>query len=110
MNKDDVLARSRAENQGSDEYERMVLQKAGRISSLVGMLVCCVIAMASVIFTDRINYACWVIYFSIHAATFWIKYRHLHRKHEWLLALVSTFNSILFAVLYVWELAGYFHG
>ena len=38
MNKDDILARSRAENQGSDEYERQVLEKAGKISAQVGML------------------------------------------------------------------------
>ena len=58
MNKDDILAKSRAENQGSDEYEKQVLEKAGRLSAQVGMVVCCVIAAASVMVTGRVNNAC----------------------------------------------------
>lgn len=100
MNKDDILAKSRAENQGSDEYEKQVLEKAGRLSAQVGMVVCCVIAAASVMVTGRVNNACWVIYFSIHAAIFWTKYRCLHRRHELGLAVVSTAVGLLFAGLF----------
>lgn len=110
MNRDDVLARSRAENQGNDEYERMVLEKAGRLSAQVGMLACCAIAVASVAVTGRVNYGCWVIYFAIHASLFWVKYCHLRRRHEGMMAVVSTLTGLLFAVLFVLELAGWRHG
>ena len=110
MNKDDILALSRAENQGNDEYERQVLEKAGKISAQVGMLVCCAIAAASVVVTGRVNYGCWVIYFAIHATIFWIKYRYLRKKHELTLALISTSVGLLFAALFVLELAGWRHG
>lgn len=38
MNKNDILARSRAENRGSDEYEKQVLEKAGRPAAQAGLL------------------------------------------------------------------------
>ena len=104
MNKDDILARSRAENQGGDEYEKYVLEKAGKLSAQVGLLACCIAAAASAAVTGRVNYACWVIYFSIHAALFWTKWRHLKRRHEGMLAVVSTAVGLMFLGLFVWEL------
>lgn len=110
MNKDDILARSRAENQGTDEYERVVLEKAGKLSAQVGLLACCAIAIISVLVTERVNYACWVIYFSIHASLFWSKYRHLRRRHELMLAIISTLVGLMFLGLFVMEMVRWNHG
>ncbi len=104
MKKDDILAMSRAENQGSDEYEKQVLEKAGKLSAQVGLLACCIIATVSVLVTDRVNNGCWVIYFSIHAALFWTKYRHLRRRHELAVALASTGVGLLFLGLFIVEM------
>jgi len=104
MNKDDILAKSRAENHGGDEYEKQVLEKAGKLSAQVGMVACCIIAAVSVLVTDRVNNACWVIYFSIHTALFWTKYRYLRRCHELTLALVSTAVGLLFLGLFIVEM------
>ena len=110
MNKDDILARSRAENQGTDEYEKQVLEKAGRLSSQVGMLICCIIAVASVVVTGQINYGCWVIYFAILSTLFWTKWLHLKKRHELTLAVINTVTGLLFAALLVLELTGWRHG
>lgn len=104
MDKDDILAKSRAENNGNDEYERQVLEKAGKLAAQVGMVVCCIIAMTSVLVTERVNSACWVIYFSIYATLFWTKYRHLKRRHELMLAVISTAVGLLFAGLFIREM------
>ena len=82
MNKDDILAMSRAENQGNDEYEKQVLEKAGKLAAQAGMLACCLVAAASVAVTGRVNAGCWVIYFSIYASLFWTKWRYLKKRHE----------------------------
>lgn len=107
MDKDDILAKSRAENQGRDEYERQVLEKAGKLAAQVGMVVCCIIAMASVLVTERVNSACWVIYFSIYATLFWTKYRHLKNRHELMLAVISTVVGLLFLGLFIREMIAY---
>lgn len=107
MNKDDILAKSRAENQGSDEYEKQVLEKAGKLAAQVGLLVCCIIAAASVLVTERVNSACWIIYFSIYATLFWTKYRHLKNRHELMLAVISTVVGLLFLGLFIREMIAY---
>ena len=110
MNKEEILQRSRSENKGNDEYERQVLEKAGRLAAQVGLLVCCIIAVTSVAVTERVNSACWVIYFSIHATLFWTKYRHLKRRHELMLAAVSTAVGLLFLSLFIVEMIRWPHG
>lgn len=104
MNKEDILAKSRAENQGTDEYEKMVQDRAGKLSAQVGMVVCCIVAAANVAVTERPNNVCWVIYFSIYATLFWVKYRHFRRRHELLLAVTATVVGLLFLSLFVVEL------
>ena len=96
MNKDDILAKSRAENRGSDEYEKFVLEKAGKLSSQAGLIMCCFIATYSVIRTDRMNNGCWAIYFSISATLYWTKYIHLRKRHELAMAVISTLAGLLF--------------
>ena len=110
MNKDDILAKSRAENQGSDEFEKQVLEKAGRLSAQVGLIACCIVATASVAVTEHINYACWVIYFSISATLFWTKYIHLRKRHELMMAVISTLVCLLFLGLFVLEMWRWPHG
>lgn len=107
MDKDDILSKSRAENQGSDEYEKQVLERAGKLAAQVGMVACCVIAAASVAVTEQPNNACWVIYFSIHATLFWTKYRYTKVRHELLLAVVSTAVGLLFLGLFIKDLISY---
>ena len=110
MNKDDILAKSRAENQGTDEYERHVLEKAGKLASQAGLVVCALIAAASVLVTERPNNACWVIYFSIQATLFWTKYHCLRKRHELLMAVISTLVGLMFLGLFVLELVRWTNG
>ena len=107
MAKEDILARSRAENQGSDEFEKQVLEKAGKLAAQMGMLACCVIAAASVAITERVNSACWVIYFSIYATLFWTKWRLMKKRHELMLAVTASVVGLLFLGLFIKEMISY---
>ncbi len=110
MDKDEILAKSRAENLGNDEFERVVLEKAGRAAAQIGMLACCVIAFVSVATSGKTNASCWIIYFAIHAATFWVKYRYLRRRHELMMAVISTVVGLFFVSLFVMEIMGWGRG
>ena len=59
MNRDEVLARSRMENTEIDEYERAVLEKAGRFAMKAGLLACCVCAAAGLLFAVRLVVELW---------------------------------------------------
>lgn len=110
MDREEILARSREENRGTDEYERIVLEKAGRVSAQVGMLVCCAIAVLESALTGHISVTSWTIHFSILSATFWVKFRCLRRRHELGLAALYTFFALFFAGIFVLELTGLRNG
>mgnify|MGYP001113139479 FL=1 len=59
MNRDEVLARSRMENTEIDEYERAVLEKAGRFSMKAGLLACCVCAAVGLFFSVQFALDIW---------------------------------------------------
>jgi len=110
MNKEDILAGSRAENQGNDEYEKQVLEKAGRVSAVAGLLACCIIAVANAAVTGQMNYGYWTIYFAVCAALFWTKHHYLRKRRDLGLAVACTAVGLLCILLFILELAGRLHG
>lgn len=106
MNKDDILEKSRRENKGPDEMEQYVMAAAGKIAAMVGMLVCGIVATLQLIFTDTIGYESWMIYFSILATNFIVKYVKRHSKHELWVAVIYTVLFIMSAILFLIRLAG----
>lgn len=106
MNKNDILEKSRQENNGLDEMEQYVMAAAGKIAAKVGMLVCCIVAVLQVIFTDAISFESWMIYFSILATIFLVKYIKLHSRHELWVAVLYTVLFIMFAALFILRLVG----
>lgn len=104
MDKEDILAKSRAENKGMDEYERAVQNQAGRLAMQVGLLACCLAAALEVLLTDHVSMSSWTIYFSALSANFWVKYRKLRQRHELAVALLYSALFLFFAVLFVIDL------
>ena len=106
MNREEILEKSRRENKGTDEMELIVLNSAGKLAAQIGMLICCVVAVLQVSFTDSMSYESWMIYFSILGTLFTVKYVKLHKKHELLLAILFSALFVFFTVLFVRRLAG----
>ena len=106
IDRDEILERSRRENQGEDEYEREVSLRSAQLGMKVGLLACCVVASLSAAVTDRINAGCWIIYFSIWAAGSINKYRRLRQPRELGFAIGSIAAGVLFAVRFACELMG----
>lgn len=106
MNKEDILEKSRKENKGNDEMERFVLSEAGKLASRVGMLVCCLVSLLQVVFTGRVSYESWMIYFSILGTLFVVKYLKLRQKHELWIAILYCSLFVMFTFLFVLRLVG----
>lgn len=106
MNRDEILERSRRENQGGDEYERDIALKSAKLGMKIGLLACCIVATVSVAVTERINDGCWIIYFSILATDLGNKYRHLRRRDDLARAIASAAVCLMFAVRFVRGLMG----
>ena len=106
MQKEEILEKSRRENKGSAEMELFTLAAAGKLAAQIGMLVCCLVAILQVIFTDAISFESWMIYFSILGTLFTVKYVKLHRKHELLLAILYVGLFVFFTVMFLVRLVG----
>lgn len=106
MKKEEILEKSRKENNGSDEMELFALATAGKLAAQIGMIVCCIVAILQTIFTEAISFESWMIYFSIIGTIFTVKYVKLRRQHELFLAILYAVFFIFFSVMFVIRLVG----
>lgn len=106
MGKEKILQNSRKEDKNKDIAEMKVMERASRIAVKVGILVCCLISATEVALNGQINYACWMIYFSMIATIFLVKYIALRQKHEILLTIFFLICFVLMTVCYIWHLIG----
>lgn len=106
MNREEILEKSRLENQNKDIVELEVIKQASNIAVKVGILACCFVSVAEVIATSEINYSSWVIYFSMLAATFCVKSIKFKRKHEILLTALFMICFIFMIFCFIRHLMG----
>ena len=108
MDKDEILAKSRAENKGWDFVEQEVLALAYRVAVGVGMIVCGVLSILHAIFAETVDYGIWTVYFSVLAATMLVKFVKLRKRHELALGLLYAAFCVMFFVFYLRDVLGVF--
>lgn len=96
MNREEVLAKSRAENKNKDMYEQEILKQASKSAILVQMVLAAVFFVIQIFAGRGINWGLWAIVFSANMTICWVKYMKLHRKYELVTAIVYT---VLVAVM-----------
>ena len=92
MNKDEILEKSRKENEAQDERERLTLAQAGRIATAVGGCVCAVIILLDAVLSDAPSFAAWAVYLSMTGTTLLVKFLKLRKKHELLIVPSDDFG------------------
>ena len=90
MNKEEVLAKSRAENKNKDIYEQEVLKQAGTCAVIVTALLAAIFFAVQSFVGGGTNWGLWALVFSASMTTFWVKFIKLRRIHELLLAIAYT--------------------
>lgn len=96
MNRDEILAKSRAENKNRDVYEQEVLQQASKSAVVVQMALAAVFFVAQLLAGDGINWGLWALVFSGNMTIRWVKYAKLRRSGELWIAVGYT---VLVAVM-----------
>lgn len=87
MNKDEILAKSRAENKNKDVYEQEVLNQASRSAVVVQMALATIFFVTQIFAGGGTNWGLWAIVFSANMTINWVKYIKLHRKYELVIAI-----------------------
>lgn len=90
MNKDEILAKSRAENKNRDVYEQEVLKQASRSAVVVQMALAAIFFVTQIFVSGGPNWGLWAIVLSVSMTINWVKYIRLHRKYELAIAIVYT--------------------
>lgn len=106
MNKEEILAKSRKENKNQDIYEYDVLKSAGSIATRIGLILCCLIAVLEVIFTGKVSFGSWFIFFGMLSTLFLVKFIKLHRRHELLVTVFYFALCIMFFILFIIQIMG----
>ena len=87
MNKDEILAKSRAENKNKDVYEQEVLNQASRSAVVVQMALATIFFVTQIFAGGGTNWGLWAIVFSANMTINWVKYIKLRRKYELVIAI-----------------------
>ena len=90
MDKDEILAKSRAENKNKDVYEQEVLKQASRSAVVVQMALATLFFVTQIFTGGGINWGLWAIVFSANMTINWVKYMKLRRKSELMIAIAYT--------------------
>lgn len=105
MDKEEILKRSREENQNKDIFELEVLAKAQRISGLIAVSLAFAITLIErVILDNELNYGYPLIIFAAGAGLWYYRAAKLKSKRDLALAVVWTAVVVFAAVEYVLEL------
>ena len=104
MNKDEILAISRAENKNKDIYEQEVLKQASRSAVVVQMSLATLFILIQIFTVGGINCGLWAIVFSANMTISWVKYIKLHRKYELGIVIAYTVLVSVMAGCYIYDL------
>ncbi len=106
MNKDEILAKSRKENENQDEMEMQVFAKSGQKACAVGGFVCVAIIILQSIFKDKVDFSVWAVYLSMTGTMLLYKYIKLKKKHELIFGLIQLVLAAIFLGMFIYNLVG----
>lgn len=104
MNKEEILAKSRAENKNKDVYEYEILKKANSCAVIVMMIFAAVFFIVQIIVGEGMNWGMWALVMSTSMTTFWVKYIKMRRKHELGMAIAYTVIVAVASGLHIYNL------
>ncbi|MBR1523259.1 MAG: hypothetical protein IJ641_02265 [Lachnospiraceae bacterium] len=101
MDKEEILEKSRIENQNQDEMERDVFAKAGQKACAVGGVVCAVIIIIEAFFSDQVSYGTWAVYLSMTGTMLLYKYMKLKKRHELIFGGIQLALAAIFLIMHI---------
>lgn len=104
MNREEILEKSRVENKNKDIYEQEVLKQASTAAVVVMMALATVFFAVQIFVGGGTNWGIWAVVFSTNMTTFWVKYRKLRRRHELVMAILSTTIVAFFSAEHIYHL------
>lgn len=104
MNKDEILAKSRAENKNKDIYEQEILKQSSTLAVIIMVILAAVFFITQIFVGEGVNYGIWALVFCSNMATFWVKYVKLHRRFDLVMAIMYTVFILALSGCHIYNL------
>lgn len=104
MNKEEILAKSRAENKNKDYYELEVLAQAGQAAMVVMVCLAGAFLVLQLSLGGGINHGMYALVTAASMTMYWVKWAKLRRHHELVMAVLWTIPALVFSSIYVYSL------
>ena len=106
MTRDEILSKSREENNGKDIADLDVQKTAATAAYFSSLGLCSLVSILSWIFTGRISVQCWMIFFGMLTVTFFVKYFKLKKLHELFVAIGYLAIFCLLTFVFIMQITG----
>ncbi len=104
MYKDEILAKSRAENKNKDIYEEEILKQANSYAVIVLMALATLFFAVQIFVGEGFNYGLYAVVFSGNMTISWVKYIKLKQKKHLLYAIILTLPVLLLSGCHIYNL------
>lgn len=103
MDKNEILAKSRRENQYKDPVEQAAFQKANDTALTVGIIVCVLLTALHHQVLGTADFGVWAVDWAIMATVYIVRFAKLRKKSDLVLALagVGLFLGFLWFYLHL---------
>lgn len=106
MDKNEILEKSRKENENMDEFEKFALMKAGKWAVAVGGILCVVLYTIEAVFFDVFNLDLWGIFLALSGVNLTVKYAYRKKAHELVFGVLELLAAVLLIIINFARLAG----
>ena len=104
MDKDEILAKSRAENKNQDVYEKEVLKQANVYAMIVLLVIATVFVVVQIVTGGGLNYGLYALVFSGNMTVSWVKFWKLKQKTVLPLAIMHTLLVLALSGCHIYQL------
>ena len=106
MTREEILEKSRSENQNKDYADLEAQSKAALVAYYAGFVFCSICAVMEFIFKRTVNAGVWMILFGMLSTAFLVKYIRLRKKHELFVFAAYLVGFCFNVVLFLLQLMG----
>ena len=106
MNKEEILKKAQAENNGRDVADIDAQQKGAWVAYIIGVILLIVVDTVNGFVLHNVNRGADFVLFSMAFAVFMTKYLRLRKRHELIVAIIWGVLAVCMLVIWVLRLAG----
>lgn len=103
MNKEEILAKSRKENEKMDEMEQSAQAKAGKLAMGIGGVLCMVFLLLDFIRTGEVNHCLYVVNLGMYSIFHFVIHKKIRKKEDLVFGILHGALAVFFLGVYVTE-------